>query len=369
MSWLWRSSAIKRVTHCGRVTLGSDVVIRASVGADGQRHAGVAGVVHCGSVWACPVCSAKIAAQRSAMVGEVLRRWVERGGSVAMVTLTVRHSKGDPLATVWDAVSAGWRAATRSSAWDQLQRVYGTEMVTGKGSRAALRYRIPSIRVVEVTHGANGWHVHVHALLLLRGGVEVDQVPQIGASMWGRWDRAVQRAGLRGGDLAQMDAHLIRWDPRGVTPLAEYFAKATYEVTLAGNKSARGGNRTPFQVLACMVEYASGELVQGDNDAARDRRIWGEWERSSRGRRQIGITNGLLDVLEMRDWMPTDEEIVEAEMGGDELARFSREEWGRIALWGLIPDLLQAAEQSTAALHKRAVEVLALLRTSPPPPW
>ena len=31
------------------------------------------------------------------------------------------------------------------------------------------------VRTVEVTHGANGWHVHVHALLIWKNQVDQEQ--------------------------------------------------------------------------------------------------------------------------------------------------------------------------------------------------
>ena len=38
------------------------------------------GVITCKSVWACPVCSAKICAVRQAELSEGMKNWVAQGG-------------------------------------------------------------------------------------------------------------------------------------------------------------------------------------------------------------------------------------------------------------------------------------------------
>jgi hypothetical protein len=107
--------------------------------------------VHCGSVWACPVCAAKIATRRAEEVAEVMRIALERGCAASMVTLTMRHHQGQSLADCWAALSKGWRAVTTGTQW------------TTDADAAGL---VGWVRAVEVTQGKNGWHVHVHALLI-----------------------------------------------------------------------------------------------------------------------------------------------------------------------------------------------------------
>lgn len=51
----------------------------------------------CGSVWACPVCAATVAARRAEERARVLGAVHESGGSPFMLTLTIRASAGDRL--------------------------------------------------------------------------------------------------------------------------------------------------------------------------------------------------------------------------------------------------------------------------------
>ncbi|MCD2198057.1 hypothetical protein LQ327_32265 [Actinomycetospora endophytica] len=61
------------------------------------RRAGFEGLVSCGSVWACPVCAAKVAAKRAEELAAVLDAVHAKGGSAFMLTMTIRHNAGDRL--------------------------------------------------------------------------------------------------------------------------------------------------------------------------------------------------------------------------------------------------------------------------------
>ncbi|WP_331558632.1 hypothetical protein [Actinomycetospora sp.] len=63
---------------------------------DGRR-AGFEGLVTCGSVWACAVCAAKVAAKRAEELAVVLDAVHAAGGSAFMLTMTIRHNAGDRL--------------------------------------------------------------------------------------------------------------------------------------------------------------------------------------------------------------------------------------------------------------------------------
>ena len=340
-SWLWRSSSIKALRHCGRVPLGGQVGVKVS-GASGERVAGIAGVSTCSSVWACPCCSAKIAGVRTGEVADVLTQWKQHtGGRVIMVTLTVRHDASQSLAEVWTGVSRAWRAACNGKAWDQAQRCYGVPMP----SRGRVVERVPVVRVVEVTHGQHGWHVHVHALLLVRAGVTDREARLIGDAMWGRWDRGAVAAGLRSGSRQAMDAHLVTPGSEG-TSLADYFTKAVYEATLGGvSKEGRSGSRTPFQILGDLMAHRAGERRLSQVELARDTRLWSEWETGSRGRRQISYSHGL------RDWLAleverTDQDIAEEDAGGEVVYLIGADAWRWIVRHGVVPGMLDAWEAS-----------------------
>ncbi|MGC3993445.1 MAG: hypothetical protein QM779_04850 [Propionicimonas sp.] len=381
--------------------IGQEVAIRVTV-KDGKRVPGYAGLAHCGSVWSCPVCSARICEERARMVNEVCRRWVERGGRVVMVSLTVRHHRGMPLAAVWDAVGACWNAASSGPGWARDSGLYGavTRGVTVKGQcqrkgcaaqgtkrvtvldsptellcevHAAGRVHgasfgqqlepgdvvvrrapnggkldvqrkgwMPYLRVFDVTVGHNGWHPHVHALVFVDGSMTDDGAYALGRRMWERWNAEAQRQGLKPGIGTKVrsddgeyrepgfDSHVVKGDPSD-SSVGRYFAKAVYELVGGAYKTARNGSRTPFGLLAAIMRHKAGVACIAPADHSPDcecgqlsrddlnhtRKLWAEWEETSSGRHQLGISHGLLDFLDLdpKTWMRDDEEIAQEELG------------------------------------------------------
>src|SRR4051794_3614642 len=81
---LWDVSQNRRVRSCRRSRVAAVVGVRWGGGGTG---AGFSGLATCGSVWACPVDSAKIMARRSLEIGAGLLTWENRGGRLLMGTL------------------------------------------------------------------------------------------------------------------------------------------------------------------------------------------------------------------------------------------------------------------------------------------
>lgn len=346
-AWLWRRSSLKRVRHCGRVSVG-EVAVKVVTRPDGSREAGYGGLSTCSSVWACPVCSAKIAARRAGIVADVLRAWKDKtGGRVVMATFTVRHREDQSLEHVWDAVGKAWRRAYNGPHWRALEAAYGTEM-TIKGRT---RKRIPLIRVVEVTHGDAGWHVHVHALLLVDGSVTDPVADLIYRGMWQGWNRGAVAGGLDAGDIRQGEAHVVKPDASGadIDPLAGYFTKAVYELTLSRFKVGRRGNRAPFEVLAAIMNHRAGTERVSNAEHRRNVAIWHEYEQASSGRHQIRMSLGLLDWLDLKALDVTDEDIAAEALDGDIVSIIGRAEWDVIWRRGLKAQVLDAFELSDEA--------------------
>jgi hypothetical protein len=347
---LWDESGLRRARNCGRAVQrnGCGVTVKMTDGA----AAGYGNLQTCGSVWACPVCSAKIAATRQNDIERILSAWYggydgDEFGRVALVTLTMRHRKGQSLKSLWEALSQAWNLAVSGAGWADDQEVYGTllpgtEYKSGprKGQLRPAKVRIPVIRVVEVTHGDKGWHVHIHALLLLPSWVNDGHVDWIGQQMWNRWLAGLEARGLDCDRKHGVDARLLHGDPSAV--LGEYFVKATYsashEVARSDMKSAHYGNRTPFAILADIV----------DNGDADDLDTWHEYERASKGKRQITMTRGLRALLLPPDEVIelTDEEIAEQDAGGDEIAEIGRDLWSVIVARRADYKILRAFERS-----------------------
>lgn len=243
----------RRCAVCAVRDAGPGIEARGTPGAWSSRWVGV---LTCGHIWTCPVCSERIKKERLA---KLLTAVGNGGGVWQMVSLTVRHRDGMPLRGLVQGLMRAWRRARQGGA---TQRVW-TKNVTA------------SARALEITRGANGWHPHLHVLLHTKGFSDDEK-----ATLLDRWLLCVRR---ELGDACVPDAlHAIRWS----TPIdicrasdvdrARYVVKLGLE--LAGDKDGRRGSSSVWD----LAELA----VSGDAQA---RGWWLEYARATKGRRAIEL--------------------------------------------------------------------------------
>ncbi len=154
------------------------VVVRYSAS---QERASFAGLAVCGSLWACPVCAARVAEERAGKVRAALGELHKRGGTAAFVTLTVSHAHGDSLEKVLGGFLAALRAMQGWRAYKALKEAYSV---------------LGTIRVLEVTHGRNGWHPHAHMLFFLDGAFDELALAGLEDALFPLWERAAVKQGL-----------------------------------------------------------------------------------------------------------------------------------------------------------------------------
>jgi hypothetical protein len=309
---LWSESTLRRVRNCGRAPRSNaeGVGVRVTE-VEGRRVSGYSRLQHCGSVWACPVCQSVIASRRQQEIAAALTEWQQRGGRVVLGTFTMRHREGQSLRSLWRALGKAWHGVTSGRGWAEDSLGHGQVLVDDDGG---LRGSIPRIRVVEVTHGPNGWHVHVHALFLLPGTATDATVAALETRLYGRWVAGLGKHGLDATRRRGADLRLLQGDCADA--LGDYFVKGRYSAAdSASFEAARGdlkrpadGHRSPFGILASLVET-------GDAD---DLDLWREWETVSRGRRAIEWSRGLRADLLGSDLEVSDEDLADGEDLGDE---------------------------------------------------
>ena len=352
---LWEGSSLKSVRCCGRLIHGDGpdqsadlgVTVKVSPGPNGTNVAGFGNLATCGSVWACPRCAAVVASRRAVEIGNAVREALRLGGSVYMLTLTMRHDSGQSLGDLWDGLSSGWRATFGSELWTGREarvtpkRGYLRPPVMGD----AERFQVAGLsRTVECTYGAAGWHLHAHVLVYcvdsslsaalpkcwresLKELVGTTSTPDadwwgrvaFGARVVGRWRRGLSKKNL-GCGAAGVDLRRVTDD--GADYIGRYLSKSTYDAAAkVGQESAlgqvsKGGrarNQTPFELLYSISERVSmrtwgvqtprhwkvvaddSEFLIADVETSEVRkvappglwRVWWEWEQGSCRRRQI----------------------------------------------------------------------------------
>lgn len=351
---LWQESSLNSVRHCGRSLSkhagdGQTVAVKMS---DGK--AGFAGLQSCGSPWACPVCSGKIAPVRASEIQRAIDAWHALGNRVVFSTFTMRHNAKQKLAPLWEGLSHAWGRVTSGSSWERDSDVYGAVPVERVKIRQLNKVkfevrtpgkRIHFIRAVEVTHGDNGWHVHIHALLFVNSKMSQGDATALGLAMFGRWKLALVNKGFSAPtEKHGIDSKIVPVD--GSVPLGEYFSKAVYgqplkkkfkavgwELAGGMGKLGRRENRTPFQILADVVTHGDAD------DLAR----WFVFEQSSKGRRQITWSHGFRDFLNLGP-EKTDEEIAAEKLKGVVVIEFLFTEWQDLRLYLYKGKILTLAE-------------------------
>lgn len=296
---LWEVTQSKRFAGCHRWRAPGVAATRLDWSA--EKGAKFGGLQDSHSVWCSPISAARIGKVRSNEIMRALETWMHKDGvktghDLAFLTLTLRHSKEQSLKDVWDTISKCWAGVTQTAAWR------GSAKVAGDKANFGISHWI---KAVEVTHGKNGWHVHLHVLLLTEKILSDQQKHDLESRIYARWSAAAERKGFqapsrergvkldvaaKAGDLKSLSNYMAKSQLSGLNGLAN-------EMTGSVVKSAKGENRSPFQVLESL----------GEKKTPVDLAIWYEWEKYSHGRRQISWSKGTKKALGVNEL--TDEEI------------------------------------------------------------
>lgn len=332
----WQRHAAKLLGGQGRVGLCRWSVVSKAAGVDlvtsrygvtGELRAHFEGVQTCGSVWACPCCSARISEVRRGEMNQLLAWARESAFQVSMITLTARHGREDDLADLLDRMKDAKRR------WAQ-HRVY----------RALKREIVGSVTATEVTGGGvHGWHPHFHMIVVSAPGLDL-------GALQAAWLASLVGAGLDGAGAA--------FQVQDASAAGAYVAKwgAAEEMTMTGRKAGRkGGGRTPAQLLAASCD--DGEELAGA--------LWREFATVFKGRRQLVWSRGLKSLAGVGE--VSDDDAARDERQDDQIeeerANIKHGVWvGSVASRraDLRADLLDAAEAKGAAA--------AVARIKAPPP-
>lgn len=258
---------------------------------DGSQR--TSGVLSCGSVWACPVCSQRICSHRAEELKTCVREW--KAGTVLMLSLTVRHALGHNLRRVRKGVAGAWRRIWQGRKAAHLRAMFHVKH---------------HVRALEVTHGENGWHPHLHVLMFCTAEAKPEALEYLRE----QWIAAVEAE--LGSEHAPDWSHGVVLTPGGA---GGYLAKLGLEVTHHHTKSARRSSRTPWDIAL--------DAVNGDEKSAA---LWRSYCRDMKGARQLTWSRGMRRFfgLGARD---SDAAVVERDdrAGGSLLAEWEGLAWDR----------------------------------------
>lgn len=236
------------------------------------------GLTACGDIWACPSCAAKISGERRKELERALVAANIAGIHGYLLTLTFPHEAGMSLEDLNGRFSKALASLKNSRGYKGFMERHG---------------RIGQIKALEVKHGGNGWHPHVHELVFAAPGLLEDTRGL--DTLRAAWVKALLKQGL--GDPAQrsdMLEHAL--DFRGGDDAAAYIAKFGHderwgmssEMTEGMKKigNDRSGHYTPFELL---------ELSQHGEKWASV--LYREYVAAMKGKRALTWTRGLRKEL------------------------------------------------------------------------
>lgn len=232
------------LTSCGHPAPQGDHVTAFLVEEEGYRVR-FSGIQTCGSPWACPVCSSRLARDRGEALARAAARLVGLGYRAVHVVLTVRHTRGEALADVFGALSSAWRWA-----W-------------GHRRVKALLRGVAYARSVEITFGRNGWHPHIHALLL----VPAHRDPwALEDPLWEAWSEAVEAVGWAPSSRDAYSFEVVESE-EDLGHVSRYVGKGSWGLGLeVAGGALKGGHQglTPFELLGAAWAGGAVPVEEGD---------------------------------------------------------------------------------------------------------
>jgi hypothetical protein len=298
----------ERVSRCMKAIAPNKINVQVVRHPDGGG--GFKNLMRCGSVWTCPVCASIITEKRRDELMHAIANW---SGSVVMITYTISHQKFHDLENVFTIIRDARRFFKSGREFQAIKKMYGWA---------------GSVASIEVTHGSNGWHPHVHELVFISKEAGRDH-KFLENALKTRWTHSVAKFGgyankENGLDLTTANSEIYDYIAKfGRLPVnVDHEDKQTWrldqEIAKSAVKKGKMNGRTPMQLLE--------DFDGGDSGAGR---LFQEYARVFKGKKQLYWSRGLRDLLGLNDEVE-DEEIAENadnEIKGETVAIINLVQW------------------------------------------
>jgi hypothetical protein len=266
----------------------------------------------CAYVWGCAVCAEKIRTRRALEVVDGSAAWVAAGGTLAMLTLTVRHHEWMKLARVLGAVTGSFR-----------------KLRNRKEFRAFRGLIDGTVKALEVKVGDNGWHPHIHLLVFVLPGVDFDTVAAAASALYDPWEALVTKElGVSPTRKHGIDFRAMGADAAG------YVSKIGFEIAAADTKGGR-------DFFALLPDARNGEVESFARCL--------EFLDTMRGRHSLDWSPGLRSRLGL-DAERSDEDLALEDEGGELCELVERSVWNAALLQRnesgvpVVTEILRSAE-------------------------
>lgn len=316
------------VSRClKRPTSSSGVEIRYN-----GEHARFHGVQTCKSAWTCPICARRIMAARKDEIERIITIAYKRSLSALFFTVTLSHHINSKLSELIEALVSAWRS------------VFSGDRT---GARRVFTRVMEQIKTLEIRFGRNGFHPHLHVLLLVdESGLSELEAAQfedeLAEAVFSRYARKVEKLGMR----AEREAYHVR--AVSIAGAAAHYVtklEAALEMTQGESKDGEAGGARSYSMFQLLSAYERGERkVYGREIAA----LYQEYARATKGKRQVSYSRGIKELgVELRE----DEQIEEPAAPEERvLALLSPALWRVVCERKARGELLNVADSGSEAL-------------------
>lgn len=301
----------ERVSKCLNVNISSSVDLHKTSHSGGKSSVHFSGLMQCGSVWHCPVCSSKISQFRADELRTAFQKAKEKNLHVSHVTFTFPHQRGDCLQSNLDKFLDAFKKFWDSSPMRTFK----------KGSGLVGR-----VRALEVTYSdKNGWHPHIHLLLFTES--KLNDLDSLSSYFLKVWNDKLSRVGLnlanvngikiqngdKAGEYITKFADDQKIEPVKTSKGEQVTWDLADEMTKLNSKQGRLKSLTPFDLLRVI----DNPLLYGfsSSDLPRFKSLFFEYAKAFKGKSQLDWGRGSLNLrknLGMTQDL-SDKEVVELE--------------------------------------------------------
>lgn len=286
------------------------------------------GTYVCNRVWTCPCCSARISNTRREELSLALAGAKLKGFTAVLVTYTLRHNLSQRLEVLLDGLQASLSHFKGGRGYQDIKAEWGI---------------VGSIRALETTYGANGWHPHIHELVFL--DLPPEKVNVHGLKKWlaDRWLFSLAKLGFdasyeHGIDVKTADSEIAAYITKYGREPKEKNWGVEHEIASSHSKRGRGDGLTPFQLLEC-YEFGNWQA----------KKLFQEFAAALDGKRQLVWTKGLRELLALPDEVEDEQLPLEETPETTTLIEISIDGWKVVCLHGLHARILALASAGAVA--------------------